>query len=161
MASIPLDKEKGLDPHLTHCPRCGGPGSGLTIGAIRKAKLPNGQYAYGNVGKLTQAGKSLMDQGAIRSKYDLHWEKLEDNETVPDTEPCAKCQEDMQMQSDEIARGGVFFKCKECGTQGIVVYSDSTKAMCDEIRKQVGVEFGQPCGVELNACEEHGEVRDE
>ncbi len=150
---IPLDPEKGLDPHLTYCPRCGGEANELTIGAVRKAKLPNGQWVYASRNRLHEVRKELEKQYGY---LNLKWEPLDEYEKVPASDVCDKCKEELATFDDVIKSGGVYFKCKECGATGVIKYNDGTKEFCDAVRKTAGVPFGRPVGVELEKCEEHG-----
>ena len=109
---IPLHSTRGLDPHLTFCPRCGGEGTGLTRGALVKYKLPDGRILIAQAG---QGGKAAEDAGVQLNNC----KKLEikEGERVPDNEPCAACKKELDAHAGWVARGGIYFKCKECNCQ--------------------------------------------
>lgn len=155
MSTIPLHKERGLDPHLTFCPKCGGEGTGLTIGELRKAEVnTSGQYVYANRGKTTQTGIDLEKQNIINSRYDLHWEEVKEGEKVPDSEPCENCKAEIDEHSKIVSEGGVYFRCAKCKCTGVIKPNEFTEA----IRKHSNIKTPNPCGVEFEKCEEHGGV---
>lgn len=45
---------------------------------------------------------------------------VEEGEKVPDSAPCEKCKKDIEVQSAEVERGGVYFKCVGCGARGVI-----------------------------------------
>jgi len=153
MTNIPISKERGLDPHLTICPSCGGDGDAITVGIIRKATLPNGQTVYANQGQTTKTGRDLVNKGIINSPYDLAWETITDpNERIISSQPCRKCIEHINEMEQIVKEGGVYFKCKECQQDGVIKKNKFT----NRVREHTGIEAPDPCGVEFNYCVEHG-----
>lgn len=150
---IPISKDGGIEPHLTTCTVCGGPGDALTVGVLLKAEIPGtGQYVYANRGQQTKVAKDLVKQGIIRNGiYDLHWEHVEDGEVVP-LEPCKKCLDKVQEAAKVVREGGVCCRCLECGMQGVIRPSP----FATEVREIHKIEAPAPCGVEFTKCEEHG-----
>lgn len=158
---IPLHPTRALDPHLTICPICGGKTNSLVIGYTRKAELPNGKTVYCTRGQERALRKSLVDSGVLHSyEFDqLEWKSLEENEQVPDSEPCKKCKEEIQKEqtvlAEAVAEGGVYFRCLQCKCRGVFT-KESNIAV--EVRKVSGKEAPEPIGIEFNNCEEHNNV---
>ena len=150
--NIPLHRERGLDPHLMICPRCGGESQSLTVGALRKAELPNGQYAYTNQGQTTKLGIELEKKGVINSRHDLRWEDVEEREKVPDSEPCKNCQAEMEEHKKIVIAGGVYFRCTQCRQEGVIKSNEFTA----QVREAHKLTNGEICGVEFEFCKEHG-----
>jgi len=55
---------------------------------------------------------------------------------------CDACKEQIQIVKD----GGVFFKCKDCGANGAI---KKDAPLAKAVRKQMGIEAPEPCGVEF------------
>ena len=157
---IPLHPTRALDPHLTICPICGDKTNSLVIGHTRKAKLPNGKTVYCTRGQEDSLKRKLVDQGILHSIRDrLEWKQLDEMERVPDPEPCEKCKAEIQKEQnmliEEVAAGGVYFRCLQCKCQGAFT-KESDIAV--EVRKQTGKEAPEPVGIKFNTCEEHNNV---
>jgi len=110
---IPLHKERGLDPHLTFCRRCGGDANELTVGELRKAEYAPGQWTYANRGQTTEQGKVMEKQGVIDNRYNLSWEEVPEHERVPAMEFCDSCKKEVKEHKALVADGGVYVKCTE------------------------------------------------
>jgi hypothetical protein len=150
--SIPIDPEKGLDPHLMFCARCGGESNALTIGAMRKAEVEDGQYVYAMRGKQNITGKNLEDAGAITNRHNLRWEKLDDNERVPDPEPCAKCKEELETWATLVAEGGVYCQCSQCSMKGVI---RPGTVLAEAVRSHTKIEAPSPIRMEFENCDQH------
>ena len=51
-----------------------------------------------------------------------------------------------------ILEGGIFFKCNECGSSGIIIHSDFTL----NIKHIHGIPFDAPLGIVFTKCDQHG-----
>ena len=153
MSAIPLHPERGLDPHMLFCPRCGGEGSGLTVGRLMVATLPDGTQMYYPFG---QKSRALQDAGLDRYTS-VETREVEEGEKVPDSAPCDECQKELELHKTVVAAGGVYFRCTECKQEGVV----KKNPFADHVRKIHGIEAPAPCGVEFTKCEEHGGKPDE
>ena len=161
MSSISLNDKGGVEPHMTACEACGEE-YGLTVGVLRRAqyRMPDGteRWAFADRSRVHKT-KRVMDKiGAVRL---TDWEHVPEDERVIKLGLCGECDKPADvMDEPEIAEaineGGVLWRCLECRQGGAIKYSESTKEFCDAAREQNGVEFGQPCGVEFDKCEQHG-----
>lgn len=146
--NIPIDKERGLDPHMCVCVNCG-KNTGLTIGVILKAKDAEGNTHYCNRGETTKYNKSLTKAGIDKV---TGWETITDSwEKVP-IGFCEKCAKVMELLYHEAKNGGVMFKCSECNIEG-VFKANSEAAL--EIRKNCNKTKKEVIGITLDKCEYH------
>jgi len=149
--SIPLHKDRGIDPHLTFCLRCGGDANELTLGELRKAELPNGQWVYANRGETTKLAKDLEEQGVINHgyRYNLPWKEVPEHEKVPASEPCDDCQKELKEHKAIVADGGVYVTCKECGMTGVL---RPGVPLAVRVREHSGIAAPDPVGYEHDGC---------
>lgn len=145
--TIPLHKDRGLDPHLTYCQRCGGDVEELTIGEVKEITLPDGRKTYVNRGKVHKVCKKLG-----YSPYECTIRNIEDHERLPASQPCNKCQKELETFDNIVKEGGVYFKCTEWGSTG-VIKADTEFAKA--VRKTSKVEAPDPIGIEFTKCIEH------
>jgi len=155
MSLIPLHPQRGLDPHLTFCRVCGGDAEEITLGAMRKAQLPEGFWVYANTGGTTKVCRDLIKSGAIVDRYDLSWEPVGEHEKIPATQPCNKCKE----EQEEIVKGGIYLKCLKCGLRGII---KAQHQLAIDVRKASGIKAPNPVGFESEGCGQPGalEIQD-
>jgi hypothetical protein len=156
--SIPVHPERGLDPHLSFCPRCGGETNAIAIGHIKKAELPNGQLVYAQKGKQSNIMKQLREQNMIGWNERLDWRDLGENERIPDSEVCEKCKTEIEEWADLVKAGGAYMKCSACGCNGVI--KPGTE-LAEAVRKSTGIEPPDPVGVEFDNCSAHGAVLEE
>ena len=151
MESIPLHPTRGLDPHLTFCPRCGKEGSNLAIGRIQVAHT-HGEpdeiitcWSYGTGAQV----KAALDAAGI---YNYDTREAREGERLPDIEPCDACQTEITRHRDLVAAGGVHFRCTQCNRHG-VIKGDSDFAQ--EVRAAHKLPAPDPMGVEFANCNQH------
>jgi hypothetical protein len=147
---IPLDPEKGLDPHMCYCMRCGNDTNSLTVGALRKATLSDGRVVYAQRGAGQRKTRADLHKQGINER--LEWKELDEREKVPDPNFCDSCREELQKWADIVREGGVYFRCKECSANG-VIYGDTDVARAT--RESLDVQAPDPCGFEFSSCEQH------
>lgn len=119
--SIPLSRKHGVNPHLTYCPRCKGKANELVLtGAHHKYKCDScgllhighpktGRCENVNCHANTSGFYTLVDLG-----------ELEPSERLRASQPCEKCQEELKTFKAEVDRGGVPFRCTDCGAEGVI-----------------------------------------
>ena len=150
--SIPIDPDKGLDPHMMFCVRCGGESNSLTIGALRKAKLPTGQWVYSQADRRNETARDLIGRGMVKTRYDLDWVKLDEHERVPDPTPCDACAKELKQWAELVEQGGIYFRCKTCSATGVVKPGTD---LAIAVRKQAEVDPPDAMGMEFQNCEQH------
>lgn len=135
---IILDEEKGVNPRLTFCQRCGGETNDLML--------------VGNQNKVYSCGQCrLIHYGSVLNikcpRCDArNWildHELDDNERLPASEPCDKCKE----MDNEVANGGIYWKCKDCGSNGAI---KAGSQMSIDVRDQMNIKAPDKCGVEFS-----------
>lgn len=121
MGTIPISEEGGLEPHIMTCPRCGGLGNALTIGVLLRAPVLGaeaGTYAYYNRGKRKETEDAVEKAGFGLGKAE-HVPVDQVQVPILDSEPCAKCKEEIAEHRKLVSEGGIHWKC-DCGAQGIL-----------------------------------------
>lgn len=145
---IPIHPKRGLDPHLTYCLRCGGETNELTIGHLKLATLRDGRKFFYNYGKKKQA---LADIGVFESDV-IDTRDVEEYEKVPASQPCDACQKEIALHKEEVRKGGVYFRCKECGKSGVIRAEAEFSKM---VREEGHIAPPDPIGVEFDKCSQH------
>jgi hypothetical protein len=135
MGGLPLHREKGVNPHMTYCPRCRGDGPELILlGAHdRVYKCNNSDCGMLHIGK---------PPGGVcqECKTSVFFERnIEDHERLPGG-LCDNCVAQVKM----VQEGGVFFKCADCNAIGSI---KADHPLSIQVRKQLNVEAPKPCGV--------------
>jgi len=139
--SIPLHKEKGLNPHMVKCVYCGEIESIALVGARdKKFRCATCNIVYVGTSKCPQCG--------TRGEYEG---TLEDGEYLSGV--CEKCKRDLEHEDvlfkEEIKKGGVYFRCIGCGASGVII---AEHPIAINARKKLGIEAPDPCGAELPNC---------
>lgn len=152
--SIPISKDRGIDPHLTYCPRCGGEANELTLGVLMKGLTYDGEVvAYANRGKTRQTERELAKKEGAPTIS--RWEEVTDTmERIPAHEPCDKCKEEIKTFEGIVAEGGIYFVCEGCGKKGVI---RAESGLAKEVREHMKIAAPDPCGIKLEACWQHGE----
>ena len=144
--NIPLNREGGLEPHLCTCPSCNKDTQELTIGVLYKAEY-EGQTIYADRDSRAKTRRELGNP-------DIDWIHVKENERVPGN-LCADCEQHFKAVKEEVAAGGIHFKCKECGWEG-ALKKDS--GIAKDVRKHSGIQAPDPVGLEFESCEQHEDI---
>ena len=135
---ILLDKELGINPAMTYCPRCGGETQELAlVGRARKFKCTNcGLKILGK--KPLACPKCGNSSFESLGKFDGSYEKL------PASELCDACKAELELFKEEVEKGGVLWKCCDCNCEGVVKH-DAPFAIefVEKNGKNVGVQFSK------------------
>lgn len=151
MNDIYLHEKLGLNARLTICARCGGDGDELVLLGRDNYKLVCG------CGAVMYGGKRADNCGSCGNSLQYAERKeLGEFEKIPTMTPCRKCAEEIRKEKEEhrkvVEAGGVYFRCVECGQQGVVKESEFAAA----VREAHGIPAPGLCGVEFVKCQEHG-----
>jgi hypothetical protein len=144
MSSINLHPEKGVNPKLTYCPRCGGPGRELIlIGA------DEGVYKCSSC-EITVFGYGHGTCPSCKKSHVLKRERMiGEHEKLPGG-LCEACEKEEAEHKVVVEAGGVYFRCADCGVAGVI---KGTSQFAIHARKQLKVEAPKPCGIEFTKKE--------
>jgi hypothetical protein len=135
--SITLHPDKGVNPRITTCHSCGVDVGVALIGVHERVYRCKSCNA-------TLLGTRVCKCGSLGA----YTRNLEEHEKLP-IETCDKCAARMQEAADEVAKGGVFWRCTKCNSDGAVrAESDLAK----NVRKQMNIHAPDPCGLEVESC---------
>jgi len=118
MSSIELHPEKGVNPKMTYCTRCGGETSELILVGRRdyvETCRDCGMACFGG-----RQPKKEHDKSGCRSSGG--WEKrpIGENERLPSTGVCSSCETELNEHVEIVAAGGIYFKCEACPATGVI-----------------------------------------
>lgn len=140
---IPVSEKHGINPSMEVCPNCGEEtGNILILGRTNRHTCSCGYKVYG---KMPNMCPECMRGGGGS------WWKTEYDVEAPRHivgNLCAKCTKEKEEQQLEVAKGGVYFKCK-CGVKGII---KAESPMAKHIREMSGVAAPDPVGGEFEEC---------
>lgn len=148
MNSIPVSKERGLDPHQLACQVCG-EHYGLTLGVIMRAYDEEGQVAYANRGQTAKCNKDREKHGL---SYLTGWEEVKNTHEVLHMGICDACEENQQSIRTAVAEGGIYFKCSKCSITGAIKVDNP---IAKAIREGAQIFAPDPIGVEFDDCSQH------
>jgi len=149
--AIYLDKEKGVNPRLTSCRRCGEAVGVALMGnkGYKEICQACGMVYYGgrDVGvrscvakRLNEHDKEVACGGTLFNR-----EPLEDMESIP-CELCDTCAKEIEEHRKVVEEGGIYWQCSDCRASGVI---KSNSPICAAVRKQTGIEPPGPVGVEF------------
>lgn len=144
--SITLHPERGVNPRMTYCPRCGKDANELVLLGARERKVTCPgcgcvNFGAGTGGDCGNCGRPLWN-GEVGT--------IGEHERLPATEPCNECRKELDLHAAVVAEGGVYWKCRDCKKSG-VIYGSS--GLAQAVRKTMGIEPPAPCGVEFSKAE--------
>ena len=144
--SIHLHPKKGLNPHMMTCPGCG-----KDNGSIALLGIANGVFTCRSCG-LKHVGFPGSPKGGCQKcgGHDFKRAELYDYDRVPGG-LCAECEAEQKAFDDVVRTGGVYFRCKRCGSQGVI---RADVELAKKVREHAKIEAPNPVGVELDECPE-------
>jgi len=150
---IELHPTLGVNPRMTFCPRCGGDGPELVLVGRDNAKYTCPECGAVHLGRPDNVPEQLY-RGCQKcgSRYDRGWERreLSEFEKLPGS-LCADCEKEIEEHQELVAQGGVYWRCAECGKQGVIRAGDYASA----VRESAKIAAPDPVGVEFERCSEH------
>lgn len=85
---------------------------------------------------------------------------FEEGQVYNSGEMCDECKEEEAKFAKIVSEGGIFFRCSQCETVGVIALSDNTRPLIEYVRKQAHHDdpdwMTKPCGVEFAKCYMHG-----
>lgn len=135
-----LHKEHGVNPRLTFCPQCGGEGNEIVmLGA------DDGIYSciacdQKHIGR--PKNRTCQACGGV-----VEFERtVEQHERLPGS-ICDECQERNRVVEEEVVRGGIYWRCADCGSEG-AFRAESPISIA--VREQTGIAAPDPVGLEMS-----------
>lgn len=146
--SIPLHPTKCLDPRLGLCQRCGKENGEIVLvgnGKIYRCRgCQAANLAYRRPDKCGSCGESEERYGE-----GFTVEPVPDGRHLPGS-TCDACVKELEEHRAVVAAGGVYFKCVDCGTQGVVKAEAPFAGM---VRKHAGIQPPDPVGAEFSKAD--------
>lgn len=153
--SIMLDPERGLNPGLTCCPRCGGEGNEIALVGLAKLwKCGRCGAVHVEQGKRPPRKCQKCGHGLFSFVEDFDGWKHK----VAGSEPCGRCKKELAKFIEIVKAGGVFWRCKDCGAEGVIRAGE----FAELVRKKTEIEAPELCGVEFdkNDCPSCGPLKE-
>ena len=136
---IPLSKKHGVNPSIEVCSNCGKEtGTLALVGRCNEYKCEDcGNLIYGRSIKETTCPKCNGCRIILIAR----------DVAVPMQLTGGLCDDCARMEkecADEVARGGILWKCEDCGSHGAIrAEADVAKA----VRDKMGILPPRPCGI--------------
>lgn len=149
MSYIELDREKGLNPHMACCPRCGKENGELVLIGARKSiyKCNNcGVNIYGHrkVEPCPNCKEGGGRQPYVSSGF-THVGTIGEHDRIP-TSLCDECEKELASFKEIVSAGGVYWKCSDCKMTGVIKKSP----FADAVRATHKLDAPAPCGIEFS-----------
>lgn len=133
---IHLDKEKGVNPHVTVCWNCGKSVGVALLGSADKL------YKCSKCGMHSIGGRQRpCPKCTAPDAYDFE-RNIDDSETLP-IELCDNC----RRVFDEVHKGGIHWKCTDCGSAGAI---KAWHPLAEAVRAHTKIAAPDPVGVEFD-----------
>ena len=142
MTGILLHKEKGLNPKLTFCLRCGNDANEIML--IGKN---DGKYKCSACG-MTSYGKQKRDR-CPKCEHDFYMVRtgiIEEYDKLPASDYCDDCKKEIKAHKEIVADGGIYWKCSKCDRSGVIKVS---APLATEVRRQHGIAPPAPYGIDF------------
>jgi len=127
--NITLHRKHALAPALTFCTICG--------------KTTNELALLGS--KADSVMKQVHEMTEGREGSAKGYTEYGHNR-IPSSEPCDECKAKKAAVDEEVKRGGVYWKCTKCGSEGAI---KAEHPLSIQVREQMEIEAPSPCGVNL------------
>lgn len=132
-----LHPTKGLNPHLTYCPRCGGIGPELILLGLHDYTIECNECDTVNIG-----GGAKCGQCGARPLLGERRE-IGEHDRLPGS-LCGPCEAESKQYDEIVKAGGVYWKCADCKRSG-VIKADAEFARA--ARSEHNIEAPLPLGV--------------
>ena len=124
MSKIILHPEKGVNPRLSYCRRCGEECQELFLIGTSSHVFTCDDCGIQHLGRRATIFKQTCNvkvDGHRCNGHLTHVRELGDNEKLPATEPCDSCKEELAEHAKIVADGGVYWRCGDCKAEGVVL----------------------------------------
>ena len=130
---ITLSKKHGVNPCLTVCPRCGKDSPELLLLGNTKEYICKG--CGGKI--IGKYPKGKCPHCGYRTAFSLVGEFDGMHKKLPASDLCDICKAEIKMLEEEIAKGGVPWRCSDCKSEGVIKHNAEFSI---DFRKQYPVE---------------------
>lgn len=139
MSHIILDKEKGVNAHVTACEMCGKDYGVLLLGTSDWAATCtscNGKNLCTEHQRLCGRCRGLLGPKT----------RLAEMESII-SGVCTDCEKEAKEQFEEVSRGGIFWKCDDCHSHGVL---KAGSEYAEAVRVQTRIRPPNPVGISFN-----------
>jgi len=138
--SIPVSKKHGINPAITVCEWCGKELNEIAlVGRCNKIQcLHCNRIIYGT--------KKGLCPGCGSNNLKI----LEYDVEVPRhifNGLCHECTEKKAVMDKEVSEGGIYFKCTDCGSTGII---KKDHPLSKAVREKMDIKAPNPCGISFD-----------
>jgi hypothetical protein len=138
--SIRLSDKHGVNPSLTYCPQCGKEGDEiLLLGRANEYVCQCGMHIIGGSDACPACGAGFEARKFV-GEYDASHKRLPGS-------ICPECQAKNDACDAAVREGGVYWRCKDCGSQGAL---KASAMLSVEVRRKLNRPSPEPCGVEFS-----------
>lgn len=140
-----LHPEKGVNPRLTTCARCGGEGRGLILlGKFDYKDVCNSckTIHYGGANRDPRTNRRACNNCGSEV---FTRQSIDEHEKIPHG-LCHFCEKEVALHKKLVEEGGVYWRCRDCKASGVIKDSPFTKL----VRENLNIEAPQPCGIEFS-----------
>jgi rubrerythrin len=138
---ITLSKDRGINPRMSTCVRCGSDGTTLAL-------IGDSDHLF----DCRACGKKVLGKKRQRKcpgcgvKGSLAYDRrLGESEPIP-MGLCQTCEDSDKELEEVVKEGGVYWKCADCDRSGAL---RAQSQLAQAVRKQLGVEAPNPAGCEF------------
>lgn len=147
--SVILHPEKGLNPRVTVCMRCGKDVGLVLLGKNEKIYRCNKCHIV-HIGKPNNSTHFKGGYDCVRDGCTgtlIYERDCADHEKIA-CEICNDCAKEQEEHAEVVKNGGIYFKCK-CGATGVIKPSCELASL---VREKTGIAAPDPVGIELEQC---------
>jgi hypothetical protein len=148
VSDLSLHPKLGVNPHLCCCPRCWKDNGELVLIGNRTSIRKCGGCGTKLVGhRYSEPCPKCRHNGPHEEVG-----QVGERDKIP-TGLCADCKKELAEHKAIVDAGGIYFRCKQCGKNGVI---RPEAELCKMVRDKMEIPTG-PCGIEFQTCKEHGE----
>lgn len=135
--NVTLHPEKGVNPRIGYCVRCGTDHSVILLGMWNRAFHCSECDTVTFGAKYHRCEKCKGKRGEMKP--------IGEGERLP-AGLCRVCKEEIKDYAAIVAEGGVYWNCEDCKASGVIL----PNALTRDVRSTHGLVNGEPCGVTFN-----------
>lgn len=144
MTHIPLHPTRGVNTHLTMCSRCGCDMDELILLGANEHIMKCDRCGVRSIG-----GRPKGDV-CPECEQRTTWHRdgtVGEHDRLPASQLCEACKLELDNMRAIVTAGGIYWRCSDCGANGAI---SPEAGMSSAVRRQMGIEPPDPCGVEFS-----------